>query len=233
MKNTLLYEKIMNNVALVVKKALNEDYVSDELKKSISDYDDVISVVLKKRLNDGIVNFSFNKADGTVREATGTTNLDIISSLTHNPTILSYIRNKSYQKNVNIEFFDTEKCELRQCKAESLIKIVDETPADIVTDLIDNASYDYDVEEFSMENGTIEDLKELLHTGVAHFSFTKKDGTIREVYATTNLNIMPQEFQPKGTTTQNGTPRAKNPNIISIFDLINKKWISAIITNIL
>ena len=35
----------------------------------------------------------------------------------------------------------------------------------------------------------IESLKEKLHNGVAHFLYTKKDGTIREAWGTTNAAL--------------------------------------------
>lgn len=59
----------------------------------------------KEALKSGVVNFKFNKKDGTVREAKGTTNSELIPE-----TQLSNRTPRTYTPNPNVvKYFDTEK----------------------------------------------------------------------------------------------------------------------------
>ena len=48
----------------------------------------------------------------------------------------------------------------------------------------------------------IETLKEQLRQGEVKFQFTKKNGEIRDARGTLNMDIIPQENHPKGTTKE-------------------------------
>lgn len=50
--------------------------------------------------------------------------------------------------------------------------------------------------------------------------FTKKDGTIRTMICTTNMNIIPSEKHPTGNGIQNET----NQNIKKVYDLEKNDW---------
>lgn len=75
--------------------------------------------LLRRKLSEGVVEFKFLKADGTIRRAVGTTNMD-------------YIPNKDVPKSSNnqqedssvVKFYDIEKSAWRSCKAENLIEII-------------------------------------------------------------------------------------------------------------
>jgi hypothetical protein len=41
-------------------------------------------------------------------------------------------------------------------------------------------------------------LSEQLRTGICHFSYTKKDGTLRHARGTLRTDLIPAEFQPHG-----------------------------------
>ena len=49
----------------------------------------------------------------------------------------------------------------------------------------------------------IEQLKEKLANGVAHFIFIKKDGTPREMFATTNPALCSRHINGRGISTSN------------------------------
>ena len=50
--------------------------------------------------------------------------------------------------------------------------------------------------------------------------FTKKDGTIRTMICTTNMNIIPSEKHPTG----NGIQNEINQNIKKVYDLEKNDW---------
>lgn len=70
---------------------------------------------------------------------------------------------------------------------------------------------------------TISEFKTALHNGVVKFTFTKKDGTIREAIGTTKMEYigaLDQNALPKGTgrKVQNAT------DIICYYDLDKQGW---------
>lgn len=83
---------------------------------TISQYE--MASLLRRKLSEGVVEFKFLKADGTIRYAVGTTNMD-------------YVSNKNVPKSMNtqqeessvVKFYDTEKSAWRSCKVENLIEI--------------------------------------------------------------------------------------------------------------
>jgi hypothetical protein len=68
-------------------------------------------VKLKKQLNAGLANFTYIKKDGTLRQATGTTNSEFFN----------YTRktDRSYSA-LYVRYFDTEKNNFRQFAAERI-----------------------------------------------------------------------------------------------------------------
>lgn len=47
------------------------------------------------------------------------------------------------------------------------------------------------------------ELKKALRNGIVKVTFTKKNGDERVMYATTNMNTIPDECKPKGTDDRN------------------------------
>lgn len=64
----------------------------------------------------------------------------------------------------------------------------------------------------------IEALKEQLRQGEVKFQFTKKNGEIRDARGTLNMDIIPQENHPKGTSKE--VPE----NTTRYFDLDKESW---------
>lgn len=62
------------------------------------------------------------------------------------------------------------------------------------------------------------DLIKKLEKGVVSISFTKKDGTLREMACTLDSSIIPDEFAPKGVE------RTKPVDSLSVFDVEKNEW---------
>lgn len=76
---------------------------------------------------------------------------------------------------------------------------------------------------------TVEQLKVKLSQGIVEFSYTKKDGSIREARGTTNINILREHSaEPKGTTEYQ-----LNNQVIRYFDLDSEGWRSFCINNLI
>lgn len=70
---------------------------------------------------------------------------------------------------------------------------------------------------------TISEFKTALNNGVVKFSFTKKDGTIREANGTTKLSYIgaiDQNALPKGTGKQTKRPM----DMVCYYDLDKQSW---------
>jgi hypothetical protein len=65
-----------------------------------------------------------------------------------------------------------------------------------------------------------EALKQRLHIAITKFFFVKKDGSLREVMGTTNLNHIPADKHPQGV-------RETPPSVIVFWDLLAGDWRSA------
>ena len=63
-------------------------------------------------------------------------------------------------------------------------------------------------------------LKQRLHVAITKFFFVKKDGSLREVMGTTNLNHIPADKHPQGV-------RQTPPSVIVFWDLLAGDWRSA------
>jgi hypothetical protein len=72
----------------------------------------------------------------------------------------------------------------------------------------------------------IDKLKTLLNESKdpVQVSFTKVDGTIRNMLCTNNFDLIPKEFHPKTSEI----PKTYNPNNVRVYDLENNGWRSFI-----
>ncbi len=65
----------------------------------------------------------------------------------------------------------------------------------------------------------IDDFLKQLRERVVHFTYRKKDGTLRDAYGTTCLENIPSECWPKGTA------KGKMPEyIVNYFDIQRNDW---------
>lgn len=63
-------------------------------------------------------------------------------------------------------------------------------------------------------------LKETLENGVVTVTFTKADGSLREMHCTLNRSIMPPQLLQEEVRT----PRKENPDVISVWDVDMNGW---------
>lgn len=228
MTNTQLYNQIMKNVSNIIKKTLNETIGDPSLNDVVTDLEDSMDTIvtnLKNRMNKGIVKFTFIKKDGSTREANGTTNPDIIRQLTDEPHKIACLDKAEPAKTAPgiVKFFDVEKIDWRNCKAENIVEVVRETPAFDITRKINSA---YEFTTFDKTNNDIDSLRALLRQGVVYFTYIKNDGTEREFYATTMPSMIPQREEGEADTK----PKRKytpNPNIVNFYDITANGWRSA------
>ena len=68
-----------------------------------------------------------------------------------------------------------------------------------------------------------QDLRVQLRQGLTKFYFVKKDGSLRECHATTNLNHVPADKHPLGV-------RQTPDSVITFWDLLTGDWRSAKVT---
>lgn len=66
-----------------------------------------------------------------------------------------------------------------------------------------------------------------LNNDIMFLKFTKADGSIREMYATKSLDIIPKEKHPKGTEKQ------LSNTVIRVFDVDINEWRSVKEENII
>jgi hypothetical protein len=69
-----------------------------------------------------------------------------------------------------------------------------------------------------MKNEIIKELIKMLQRGWVSFSFVKKDGSYRNMEATTNMDLIPKENHPSGAS------KKKNPNQICVYDRTVGEW---------
>ena len=61
-----------------------------------------------------------------------------------------------------------------------------------------------------------------LRTQVVSLTFTKKDGTLREMTATLNPALIPTEHQPKGNSTVEAPD--EEPTFVRVYDIDAQGW---------
>ena len=64
-----------------------------------------------------------------------------------------------------------------------------------------------------------EEIVKILSENKAVVTFTKKDGTVRDMLCTRNFDTIPVEAQPKG-----GTQRQENLEVVTAYDLEKSAW---------
>lgn len=81
------------------------------------------------------------------------------------------------------------------------------------------------------QNMITENLKNLLNEShnPVRVSFTKINGTIRNIECTTNLDLIPVEFHPK----QKEPTAISNDKVVRVYDLENEGWRSFRFDNVL
>lgn len=67
------------------------------------------------------------------------------------------------------------------------------------------------------KNAYVDDLRKVLAACVAHLKFTKKDGTTKEVIATTNNKFIPEKDHPK-------TGASGADTTVKYYDVEAKGW---------
>ena len=75
-------------------------------------------------------------------------------------------------------------------------------------------------------------LREKISDGLVHFSFKKKDGTIREAFGTINPDLF-KKITGNEINANNGESSTQNPAIGVYFDIESTGWRSYIIENII
>lgn len=75
-------------------------------------------------------------------------------------------------------------------------------------------------------------LQKIMVTDVAHFSFIKKDGTIREAFGTRSYNLI-QAMSKAVSPVGNGPERIVRGDAISYYDIEKKDWRSLKISNLI
>jgi hypothetical protein len=68
------------------------------------------------------------------------------------------------------------------------------------------------------------ELKQTLENGVVTVVFTKVDGTERTLKCTLLPEYMPSDVAPGQQLLTEASPRAENPNTISVWDIENNGW---------
>jgi hypothetical protein len=68
-----------------------------------------------------------------------------------------------------------------------------------------------------------DEIKYILSNNVATVSFTKNDGTIRDMVCTLREDILPSEFL-NGTEQMEKKSRKSNPDVLPVWDIEKKAW---------
>lgn len=75
---------------------------------------------------------------------------------------------------------------------------------------------------------SIDNFKEALRKGSVEFSYTKKDGSVRNAKGTLNVSVMGEENAPSGTGQNLGPD-----NQVRYYDLNSKGWRSFLSENLI
>jgi len=67
-------------------------------------------------------------------------------------------------------------------------------------------------------------LRRHLQSATANVTFTKADGTSREMYCTLNFNLIPRGKWPRGSESTGVEPAQPNPAVLRVFDLYANDW---------
>ena len=70
---------------------------------------------------------------------------------------------------------------------------------------------------------TRDEIKDILSKNIATVTFTKNDGTTRDMLCTLREDILPPEFL-NGTEQMEKKSRKINPDVLPVWDLEKKAW---------
>ena len=70
---------------------------------------------------------------------------------------------------------------------------------------------------------TRDEIKDILSKNVATVTFTKNDGTTRDMLCTLREDILPPEFL-NGTEQMEKKSRKSNPDVLPVWDIEKKAW---------
>ena len=68
-----------------------------------------------------------------------------------------------------------------------------------------------------------EDFRKKLQNGIYDFSYIKTDGTIREARGTLCIDLIPEEYRPKGDMSD-GAAHETAPGVFPYFDFLAQGW---------
>lgn len=74
-------------------------------------------------------------------------------------------------------------------------------------------------------------LRDMLHMGAVTVTFTKKDGDTRVMFCTLEEAAIPEQHRPK-PLAEGQTPRKRNDDSLSVWDLNANGWRSFIFANV-
>lgn len=81
-----------------------------------------------------------------------------------------------------------------------------------------------------MNDVNAEEMKNLLSLRLVKVTFKKKDGDLREMVCTTNLNLIPEQFHPKGKIQLSEETKSTS---IRVWDVTAQGWRSFLVDNVI
>jgi len=73
----------------------------------------------------------------------------------------------------------------------------------------------------NVQSFSLDKLVENLHSEVYNVSFTKKDGTVRNMKCTLRADYLPSKAESESTST-----KKVNPDVLAVWDLEKSEWSS-------
>jgi len=71
----------------------------------------------------------------------------------------------------------------------------------------------------NVQSFSLDKLVENLHSEVYNVSFTKKDGTVRNMKCTLRADYLPSKVESESTST-----KKVNPDVLAVWDLEKSEW---------
>jgi len=71
----------------------------------------------------------------------------------------------------------------------------------------------------NVQSFSLDKLVENLHSEVYNVSFTKKDGTVRNMKCTLRADYLPSKAESESTST-----KKVNPDVLAVWDLEKSEW---------
>lgn len=95
-----------------------------------------------------------------------------------------------------------------------------------ITDMISNVLSSNEQTELLQTPEFQKLLTDILNESSVTITFKKKDGTLRTMYCTKNLNSIPSDKHPKGTN------KSASTSALTVFDLQLGEWRSFLVSNL-